>query len=327
MEYINPNTHRSKRPVQAQRQISKLEQIQDLAYSYGIFGNTLSAFECFANRQRPQGAEGTNVFSAYNNFNCGNTKTLDQLRAQIITQLTILQFSYMMYTMQYKNYDFDEDMNAHKMIELLELWRSWVPEKDKKYYNAAITIVNGGKPPSFTDELKSKKNEEARVNPKMLANSVKLIHNADQVGVKAVEKYKREGKVPRMKINSTKVGSKKINESGKEEKKRREEVQGLDNQYDLVEKHLKGMINAYGNQNKADEIYRIYIKDIKDLILSYENFLKTNQLYWYKDNYYKNQSKLQDFKRYYNKLSQLYDKSNFQRLREWLNMFNSSSFL
>ena len=327
MEYRNPNTYRSSKPVQAQRQISKLEQIQDLAASYGIFGNTLSAFECFANRQRPQKAEGTNVFSAYNNFDCGNTKTLAQLRAQIITQLTILQFSYMMYTMQYKKYDFDEDMNAHKMIELLELWRSWVPEKDKKYYNAAITIVNGGKPPSFTDELKSKKNEEAKINPKMLANSVKLIHNANQVGVKAVQKYKEKGIAPKMKINSTKVGSTKINESGKEEKKRREEIQKIDEKYDQVEKRLKGMINVYGNQDKADEIYLIYQKEIKSLIQSYESFLKKNQLYWYKDNYYQNQSKLQDFKRYYNKLSLLYGESNFQRLRDWLNMFNSSSFL
>jgi hypothetical protein len=87
------------------------------------------------------------------------------------------------------------------------------------------------------------------------------------------------------------------------------------------------MINAYGNQNKVNEIYRNYKIDIKNLIQSYEIFLKTNQLYWYKDNYYQNQSKLQDFKRYYNKLSNLYGKSNFKRLREWLNMFNSSSFL
>ena len=318
MEYKNPNTYCSTKPVQAQRQISKLEQIQDLAYSYGIFGNTLSAFECFANRQRPQKAEETNVFSAYNNFNCGNTKTLDQLRAQIITQLTILQFSYMMYTMQYKNYDFDEDMNAHKMIELLELWRSWVPEKDQKYYNAAITIVNGGKPPSFTDELKSKKNEKARVNPRMLANSVGLMHNSYQVGLKAVEKYKKEGITPKMKINSTKVGSKKINESGKEEKKRREEIKKIDDQYDKIGGLLQGMIDANGNQKKADKIYLIYIKEMENFIRSYENFVIKNQLYWYKDNYYKNEAKLQDFKRNYKTLIRIYDESNFRQLRDWV---------
>ena len=91
-----------------------------------------------------------------------------------------------------------------------------------------------------------------------------------------------------------------------------------DEWFDKVEKHLKDMINAYGNQNKADEIYLIYINDIKDLIISYESFLKTNQLYWYKDNYYKNEAKLQDFKRNYKTLIRIYDESNFRQLRDWV---------
>ena len=319
MKYNNQYTHRSTKPIQSQRQINKLEQIQDLAYSYGIFGNTLSAFECFANRQKPENAEGTNVFSAYNNFNCGNTKTIDQLRAQIITQLTILQYSYMMYTMQYKNYDFDKDMNAQKMIELLELWKSWVRENDRKYYDAAITIINGGKPKSFTDELKPKANEQVKINPKMLANSVKLIYNANQVGVKAVQKYKEKGIVPKMKINSTKVGSKAINESGTEEKKRREKTTILDKKYDEVEIVLKDLIDYHRDKKKLDKIYQMYQVKMKDLIESYEKYLETNQIYWYKDNYYKNGAKLQDFKRYYNVLIRMYDKSHFQHLRDWVN--------
>ena len=265
----------------AQIQLSRLEQIQDLAYSYGILGNTLSAFECYANRNQPNESIRTNVFSAYNNFNCGNVKTLSQLKAQMICQLTIMEFSFTMYTQSYGQYDYDQEMGKEALLELLNLWRNWVSDDDKKYYESAMTIVNGGKPIRYTDELKG----DGKVNPNFLSNSVQLISNANKVGTDAVEEYKNSGAVPKMKINSTEVGNKDINITSEREDIRRYKNEELD---ELLIKVRKSLRTLGKNRKLTKQMIKREKKRLNSRIQTFFNvfndYIAQYQLYWFKDN-------------------------------------------
>ena len=67
-------------------------------------------------------------------------------------------------------------------------------------------------------------------------------------------------------------------------------------------KYIAEAFNINTAGMKIEEICRAAVKEMENFIRSYENFLIKNQLYWYKDNYYKNEAKLQDFKRNYKTL-------------------------
>ena len=58
---------------QQQKQMSKVEQIQDQAYSYEVMGNFFSALEYYAAKCINQSP--THQFDYYNNFDFGNKKT------------------------------------------------------------------------------------------------------------------------------------------------------------------------------------------------------------------------------------------------------------
>ena len=264
----------------AQIQLSRLEQIQDLAYSYGILGNTLSAFECYANRNQPNESLRTNVFSAYNNFNCGNVKTLSQLKAQMICQLTIMEFSFTMYTQSYGQYDYDQEMGKEALLELLNLWRNWVSDDDKKYYESAMTIVNGGKPIRYTDELKG----DGKVNPNFLSNSVQLISNANKVGTDAVEEYKNSGAVPKMKINSKEIGSKDINITSEREDIRRYKIEELDGLLIKVRKTLTTLSKPVKQTKQLIKREQKRLNSrVKTFFNAYNDYIAQYQIYWFQD--------------------------------------------
>ena len=227
-----------------QKQIQK--QIQDLAFSYGITGGILSAMECYANRFQADPKKQTNIFSAYNNFDCGNKKTSDQLRNQIITQLEILKLSITIYSLEHDKYEFPKNMSKESMIKQIREWKEWVPEVDRKYYETTIDILEQKKSESYVSEL----GNNSKINPNFLINSVGLIHESNQIGVEAIKNYEEKGIIPSLDLNSKKVGNEKINATSKPEEERRKQQKNLDNMLDAITRGFIDFLQIQKNMRK-----------------------------------------------------------------------------
>jgi predicted RNA-binding protein with RPS1 domain len=110
-----------------------------------------------------------------------------------------------------------------------------VPNEDKKYYKAAFNIINGNPHVSYADEL----GNNSSINLKFLENVVALIHQANQVGVKTLNKYKQSGESPSLNLYSSKIGNEKLNKTSKQEKKRQQERKELDKLFADLTKDLQ----------------------------------------------------------------------------------------
>ena len=225
--------------LQEQQQLSMQKVVQDQAYSYNIIGGSLSAFECYANRCQIDDNKKTNIFSAYNNFNCGNTKTKEQLKDQIIVQLIILNSSIQLYTMDHGQYEFPKNLSKERIIELLEQWKQSVPIDVQKYYQSAIDIFKGKTPQTYEKELESDKKD---LNPNWFISQIDVIHQANKKGDDAVKKFDKEGVLPEMVLNSDKVGDEEINHSSKNEIQRRNDQIEIDSLLDDVDNALHDLV-------------------------------------------------------------------------------------
>ena len=88
-----------------QKQSVLNKQKLDQAYSFGVMGNLFSALEWYAYRISGETIKPNDLrFNHYNNFNSGNKKGLDQLKNQIITQIEIFKFSYLIYKKDHQKY-------------------------------------------------------------------------------------------------------------------------------------------------------------------------------------------------------------------------------
>ena len=268
-----------------QTQISQSAQIQALSHFYGIVGNALSTFECYANKHQPDPSLQSNVFSYYNNFNSGNTKTKQQLKMQMIAQLEIFKLSYKAFKLQFNKIEFQKDMTKETIIENLHKWSTWVEDEDKKYYESVVGVLqeDENKAKSYKEELKSNNNKI--MNPNAFASSVEVIYETQQKGKNAVKKYNEEGILPTLMVHSTKVGDDKLNKAGEAEKKRRKAQSDLD---DLV-KRLVEEIQKYkkikqSNKDKDDNKGITYvIPMLQDLSKAHNDFIKEYQFYVYND--------------------------------------------
>ena len=281
--------------------------IQDQARSYGIIGGVFSAFECYVNKFEKDPKKHTHIFNAYNNFNCGTTKTTEQLKDQIIAQLEILNTSYQLYIFQYKKYDFPKNLGAEQMKKLLNDWSLKVPNEDQKYYKAAFNIINGNPHVSYADEL----GNDSRINPKFLENAVALIHQANQVGVDALNKYKQTGESPSLNLYSSKIGNEKLNKTGDEEKKRQQERKELDKLFIDLTKDLKELTTKPKQKlDKSPIEKKIY--NFTQELFSFRNDWK---VYWFQENKTTHQKQLKEFIGICNILIKNgYDKSFFSNL-------------
>ena len=147
---------------QTYTQKNLLELKQDQEYSYGVMGNVFSALECFANKSSPEKTP-LNNFGYYNNFNSGNLKDKNQLKDQIITQLEIFKYSYLMYIKDHNEYHFPKNMKKEEIIKIIEKMKEYVDEVDKKYYNAILQIIDS-KNVSYINETINKSLSKG-VNP------------------------------------------------------------------------------------------------------------------------------------------------------------------
>ena len=221
---------------QQQKQLSKQKLIQDKALSYNTTGVVLSALECYANRFQKDKTKRTNIFSAYNNFDCGSTKTNEQLKQQIICQLTIMHFSHVLFVREHGKYEFPKKLSQEQMVQYIKMWGSWVNEEDKKYYASAIAVIEGKDPESFISELEG---DDGKINPNWFISNVGVIYEANQVGNDAVKEYNEKGIEPDMELNSEKVGKEKINKTAGSDYIRRADQEIMDGMFDLVMERIE----------------------------------------------------------------------------------------
>ena len=232
---------------QEQKQLSKQKLIQDKALSYNTTGVVLSALECYANRFQKDEKLRTNIFSAYNNFDCGSTKTNEQLKQQIICQLTIMHFSHVLFVREHGKYEFPKKLSQEQMVAYIKMWGSWVHDEDKKYYASAVAVIEGKDPESFISELEG---DEGKINPNWFISNVGVIYEANQVGNDAVKQFNEKGIEPDMELNSEKVGNEKINMTAASDYKRRADQELMDGIFDLVIERIEGKVE----EKKEEEV-------------------------------------------------------------------------
>ena len=101
-----------------QAQLNKQSLIQDQAYSYSIMGNIFSSLECYAKRYANYPFQ--YKFQYYNNFDSGTDKTKEELLNQIITQIEIFKYSYLLYIKTHDKYDFPDNLNEETIVKYLK---------------------------------------------------------------------------------------------------------------------------------------------------------------------------------------------------------------
>ena len=206
--------------------------------------------ECYANRFQKDQTKRTNIFSAYNNFDCGSTKTNEQLKQQIICQLTIMHFSHVLFVREHGKYEFPKKLSQEQMVAYIKMWGSWVHDEDKKYYASAVAVIEGKDPESFISELED---DEGKINPNWFISNVGVIYEANQVGNDAVKEYNEKGIEPDMDLNSEKVGQEKINMTAGSDYKRRADQELMDGIFDLVIKKIEEKRKIKLPKIKGDE--------------------------------------------------------------------------
>ena len=170
---------------QQQKQMSKVEQIQDQAYSYEVMGNLFSALEYYAAKCINQPP--THQFDYYNNFDCGNKKTKEELRNQIITQLEIFKYSYLLYIQKHGEYIFPNSLSKDKVESLINGWVSQVHDPDEKYFNAVLDILNQ-KEVSYVNELRDE-GGYSTVDPRAIGDFNKVIAQSQKFGEDVKRQY------------------------------------------------------------------------------------------------------------------------------------------
>ena len=170
---------------QQQKQMSKVEQIQDQAYSYEVMGNFFSALEYYAAKCITQPP--THQFDYYNNFDCGNKKTKEELRNQIITQLEIFKYSYLLYIQKHGEYKFPNSLSKDKVVSLIKGWVSQVPYPDNKYFKAVLDILNQ-KEVSYVNELRDE-GWYSTVDPRAIGYFNKVIAQSQKFGEDVKRQY------------------------------------------------------------------------------------------------------------------------------------------
>ena len=285
------------------------QQVLDQEYNYYVIRNIFSAFECYANKFQKDESKKTQIFSAYNNFDCGNQKNQHQLKIQIIAQLEILNASYQLYIHQYKQYDFPKKLSRDEMKNLLKRWEEVVPQEDKKFYVEASNIISGKAHVSYINELGTC----SSVNPQFLANATELMYQANKVGENAVENYKKTGKTPDIDLYSSQIGNANINKTNKRETERRKEIKELDSLFNEIHTGLTNLMDKppIKDINARPPVELKIGKFVEKLFYFTNNW----QLYWFNDNKNLHMQKVKEIISLCKKLIQKgHQESRFQRL-------------
>ena len=223
-----------------QAQLNKQSLIKDQSYNYIIMGNLFSSLECYAKRNPNCPIQ--YKFQYYNNFDSGTDKTKEELLNQIITQIEIFKYSYLLYIKTHDKYDFPDNLNEETIVKYLEEWMEFVDKKDKHYYQGVIDIIKKkDKSISFVNEIKEKREEGNTIDPRFLVNNApRIMTFSNQVGNNAIEQFKKNQDYrPQIVLGDQKPNNKYNNETKEREKKREQLQKQLDEQFFLFTLNLE----------------------------------------------------------------------------------------
>ena len=248
--------------------MSKQALIKDQSYNYIIMGNLFSSLECYAKRNPNCPIQ--YKFQYYNNFDSGTDKTKEELLNQIITQIEIFKYSYLLYIKTHDKYDFPDNLNEETIVKYLKEWMKFVDEKDKHYYQGIIDIIKKrDNSISFVNEIKEK-GDGNTIDPRFLVNNApRIMTFSNQVGSNAIEQFqKNQDYRPQIVLGDQKPNNKYNNETKEREKKRQQLQKQLDEQFSKFTLYLKTLCN---NISSSPMVYR---KDKQLEKLIYESYQK-----------------------------------------------------
>ena len=239
-----------------QAQLNKQSLIQDQAYSYSIMGNLFSSLECYAKRN--PNCPFQYKFQYYNNFDSGTDKTKEELLNQIITQIEIFKYSYLLYIKTHDKYDFPDNLNEETIVKYLEEWMKFVDNKAQPYYQGVIDIIKKrDNSISFVNEIKEKREEGNTIDPRFLVNNApRIMTFSNQVGSNAIEQFKKNQDYrPQIVLGDQKPNNKYNNETKERERKREQLQKQLDEQFFLFTLNLEKLC-IFNNISFSPMVYR-----------------------------------------------------------------------
>ena len=148
----NSNTYIEVKSIaQMQASKQKLKQLESQTYSNRTMARLISTAELYALAVKCKNSQ---LYKKFDEFDNLNRKTIDELKGELILQIGCFKVSYQSYIKKYKHYDFPDDYDEEKTLEELKDIEQNIHEKDKKYYQAIIKLLNGDTNiPSFDDDL------------------------------------------------------------------------------------------------------------------------------------------------------------------------------
>ena len=150
--------------MQANKQ--KLKQLESQTYSNRTMARLISTAELYA---LAVNCKNSQLYKKFDEFDNLNRKTIDELKGELILQIGCFKVSYQSYTKKYKQYDFPDDYDEEKTLEELKDIEQKINEKDKKYYQAIIKLLNGDTNiPSFDEDLDELEEDEPDTKDPML---------------------------------------------------------------------------------------------------------------------------------------------------------------
>ena len=237
--------------MQKQKLKSKQSLFQDQAYIYGVMGNLFSSLEYYAHSSNGNCQMPYN-FEFYNNFNSGQLKDKEQLLDQIITQIEIFNFSYLIFIQSHGEYFFPKRFSQEQIIYFLNEWKKYVARNDVKYYDAVISIIQTkNEKISFVDELNQKVinngGKPGTINPQFLANEgTRIIEYSNQVGAKAIHNLKDNPDYqPDIILGAQKENNPYLDETQKRMEKRNKLQNELDNLFGLFVLYIEELSTFY----------------------------------------------------------------------------------
>jgi hypothetical protein len=286
-----------------QRQIQLNQQKLDQAYSYGVMGNIFSALEWYAYRLSGETPKDLR-FNNYNNFNSGNKKDLTQLKNQIITQIEIFKFSYLIYKKDHKKYEFPQNLTENDIIKEIEKWKNLIKNKSPenlKYYDSILKIIQGESDISFVEEIKKEVIEKGgdpnTINPKFIMNEGAAILSHTQSLANNKDFIEKSNK---MVLDVENSGNEKLNTIGEDlnEKNKKEKeleeifeeiINDLERVYVLNKKNLNNIIKLKFYEkdkpkSKLEEAIKYVKEDLKNFQEKKKEYEKNNSKYYYKNN-------------------------------------------
>ena len=155
-----------KHQSQMQANKQKLKQLESQTYSNRTMARLISTAELYA---LAVNCKNSQLYKKFDEFDNLNRKTIDELKGELILQIGCFKVSYQSYTKKYKQYDFPDDYDEEKTLEELKDIEQKINEKDKKYYQAIIKLLNGDTNiPSFDEDLDELEEDEPDTKDPML---------------------------------------------------------------------------------------------------------------------------------------------------------------